>query len=328
MVDYSVVIRTTGQAGEKYQRLLDSVAQLCPQPREIIVVLPEGYSKPNEQLGWETFYYSRKGMVTQRMFGIEQCNSRYALICDDDVCFGSDFVEQLYEPIRNGVAKISAGPLLTYLPKPGLQSFFYAITGAAVPKVRRREEYISILPTTGYAYNRKIDSQKCTYMQAQSLPWTCFFGEVAAIKDIRMEDELWLERDGYASMDDQTMFYKAFLLGIKTVIVPGAFYQHLDAMTSRKVSSETAYAMEFNRYVFWYRFIFSVDGEKHKVRNQLAISYYFFWKKLYNLFRLAIGKLDKQDFKIKMCAVGDAKKYVVSDEYLAFPTIQKSKDLQ
>ena len=42
MLDYSVIIRTTGKAGAKYQGLLDSIAGLEPQPREVIVVLPDG----------------------------------------------------------------------------------------------------------------------------------------------------------------------------------------------------------------------------------------------------------------------------------------------
>ena len=41
-IDYSVIIRTTGNAKEKYQALLNSIAQLDPQPLEVIVVLPEG----------------------------------------------------------------------------------------------------------------------------------------------------------------------------------------------------------------------------------------------------------------------------------------------
>ena len=60
IIDYSVVIRTTGNAHEKYQNLLNSVSNLIPPPKEIIVVLPEGYDLPEEKLGWETYYFSPK----------------------------------------------------------------------------------------------------------------------------------------------------------------------------------------------------------------------------------------------------------------------------
>ena len=58
MIDYSVIIRTTGEAHEKYQKLLDSIEKLMPQPQEIIVVLPEGKEYPKEKTGKERYYFS------------------------------------------------------------------------------------------------------------------------------------------------------------------------------------------------------------------------------------------------------------------------------
>ena len=77
-IDYSVIIRTIGKANEKYQKLLDSIAGLEPQPKEVIVVLPEGYALPEQQLGWETFYFSKKGMVAQRTYGLSVCKTKFA----------------------------------------------------------------------------------------------------------------------------------------------------------------------------------------------------------------------------------------------------------
>ena len=91
-IDYSVVIRTTGKAGEKYKRLLSSIDALLPRPREVIVVLPEGYDLPPERLGWETFHFCPKVMVSQRLYAIRVCRTPYALISDDDIAFDSHFV--------------------------------------------------------------------------------------------------------------------------------------------------------------------------------------------------------------------------------------------
>ena len=71
-IDYSVIIRTTGKANEKYQELLNSIRELIPAPKEVIVVLPEGFDIPNERLGYETYYFSPKGMVVQRLTGIKK----------------------------------------------------------------------------------------------------------------------------------------------------------------------------------------------------------------------------------------------------------------
>lgn len=321
-INYSIVIRTMGKAKDKYQKLLNAISLLSPKPQEVIVVLPEGYELPEETLGWERFCYSHKGMVTQRLFGLNQCKTKYALVCDDDVCFKSDFVQKLYDPIKKGLCRISAGPLLSYLPKKGMQSILHAITGAEVPKLRKDNKFISVLSTSGYSYNRNIDTAERDFLYADSLPWTCFFCEVNAIKEIHLEEETWLELHGYASLDDQTMFYKAKLLGIKTIVVTDAEYEHLDAMTSRKVLSDIAYAMEFNRYVFWHRFIYDMDYGWKKKKDIIAIRYYFICKFFYNLLRLLNGKLDMQAFKAKKQALSDAKSYVKSEEYRKLPKIE------
>lgn len=325
-INYSVVIRTMGKAGEKYQKLLDSISALMPQPKEVIVVLPKGYELPKEKLGWEKFCYSDKGMVTQRLYGIEKCTTEYALVCDDDVCFNDEFVQKLYDPIKKELCEISAGPLLSYLPKKGIQSFLHAVTGAEVPKLKRDKNFISVLATSGYSYYRKINMFEKCYYYADSLPWTCFFCKIEAIKKIHLEEEKWLELHGYASLDDQTMFYKAKLIGIKTIVVSDATYEHLDAMTSRKILSDIAYAMEFNRYIFWHRFIYMLDKGWRKKKDVFAIHYYFFCKKFYNLFRLCVGTLDKEAVKAKKQAVIDAKKYVKSIEYRDLPVIERREN--
>lgn len=325
MIDYSIIIRTMGKAGKKYEVLLESISKLVPQPKEVIVVLPEGYSLPKERLGGETFYFSKKGMVTQRLYGIYVCKSKYALVCDDDISFDSDFVNKLYSPIEQGVAKISSGPLLSYLPSEGFMSFLYAITGAAIPKLNCRGKYISILPTTGYSYYRKLKKKHGENLIAESLPWTCFFGEIEAIKKIRLDEEKWLELNGYAAMDDQTMFYKAYLRGIKTVIVTDALYEHLDAKTSRTVTAEIAYPMEFNRYIFWHRFIYSMDSGGKKLWDILCINYYLIMKSIYNRYRFFQKQLDKKSLQLKKQAIKDAKKYIKNSEYLNLPNVMEKR---
>lgn len=326
MIDYSVIIRTTGNAGEKYRKLLNSIMNLDDQPKEIIVVLPIGYALPKEKIGTETFYFCEKGMVRQRLYGIEKCKTKYALICDDDVSFDSDFVKKLHKPIIDGVSQISAGPLLSFLPQKGFESFCHAVTGAATPTIKHKERYITVLSTSGYAYNRNINTNIEKYMEAESLPWTCFYADINEIKKIRLEDETWLDAHGYAAMDDLTMFYKAKLLGIKTVIVTNALYEHLDARTSRnrsEVKKQVAYSLEFNRYIFWHRFIYSMDKGIKKYKDVLCIKYYYFMKKFYYLINICTKRMSFDTLKLKKKAIRDAKEYVNSDEYKKLSTVKK-----
>lgn len=282
-IDYSVVIRTTGKAGEKYQKLLDSISNLLPKPKEVIVVLPIGSDKPKESLGWETFYFTKKGMVSQRLYGIDRCKTKYALICDDDVSFESNFVSKLYQPIYEKKFDLSAGPLIEFFPKKGINTLISTILTIAVPTVFHKNKYCHILRGSGYSYNRKININCCHYYDTDSLPWTCFFGDVDKMRSIKLEDEKWLDLHGYAALDDQTMFYKGKLLGIKTCVVSDAIYSHNDAQTS-VLNGNTSRSISFgyNRYVFWYKFIYLYQKSMaKKIITSFIFKYYCFINDLY-----------------------------------------------
>ena len=172
IIDYSVVIRTTGKAREKYVRLLNSVKQLIPIPTEIIVVLPDGYSLPLERLGTEKFYFSKKGMYYQRIEGIKRCKTKYALICDDDVCFDSDFVKKLHKPLLQKKGFISAAPLFSFLPENTKGVISDAITASAVPTLLYRNkstgdllERRNINKTANYIPENRMEQYLSEYYQ-------------------------------------------------------------------------------------------------------------------------------------------------------------------
>lgn len=329
-INYSVVIRTLGKAGEKYQRLLTSIENLEPRPSEVLVVLPEGYILPKERIGSglrETFIYCKKGMVEQRLVGIEKAKGKYLLICDDDVMFDKDFVQKLYKPIYQGLAKISAAPLISFLPKPGLRSIYNNISSSAVSTIFNKKKYVHVLKSSGWSYNRNIDLKNEIYYETESLPWTCFFAEKKALDLIKLRDEIWLDKYGYASMDDQTMFYKAYLMGIKSVVVSNASYEHMDAMTSRmennKIKESVFFASGFNRFVFWHRFIYSDGSIVEKFISILSFIYYILFNTVYLTLK---GIRDKEFFKrSKLVHKGyiAGMKYINSDEYKLLNKIKR-----
>jgi len=324
-IDYSVIIRTTGKAHEKYQALLDAIDALEPRPREVIVVLPEGYALPDEKLGWETFYFCPKGMVIQRMTGIQKCKTPYALICDDDVCFGSDFVQKLYAPIREGLCSLSAGPLYSFLPEPGVKAMISAICGAGVPTLFHRNRYVSVLNTTGYSYNRHLNPKKKKYYGAQSLAWTCFFADVERLRQIELEDEVWLDAHGYSAYDDQTMFYKAWLRKINTIVVADACYEHKDAKTSTQNNKPAVlYSLHMNRFIFWHRFLYSMKRTMiGKVWTRLCWLYRLFWIKTWSRLDRMRGRYSAEDLQIIQKAWRDAREYIRSEPYRNLPPVCK-----
>lgn len=323
-IDYSVVIRTTGNAHEKYQALLDSVSKLEPQPKEIIVVLPEGYALPNESLGWETFYFCPKGMVIQRMTGIAKCKTKYALICDDDVTFGTDFVQKLYEPIRLGLCRFSAGPLYSFLPPKGANAVLCTVMASATPTIfHKKDRYVSVLKSSGYSYNRHLHSGQ--YYETQSVAWTCFFADIQAIHDIAFEEETWLDAHGYSAMDDQTMFYKAWLRGYKTVVVADAQYVHMDAKTSTRNNKPIVlYSAMFNRVIFWHRFIYSTqENPIQRGIARISFSYRLLWIYLWDHIGFLRHRMSREDLIVVKQSFADAKSFLKSEEYLKLPGVRK-----
>lgn len=319
-IDYSVIIRTTGKAKEKYAGLLSSISALDPQPKEIIVVLPEGYALPEEQLGGETFYFCPKGMVIQRMIGIQKCRTPYALICDDDVQFGPDFVQKLHDPLEKGMGGLSIAPLYSFLPQKGLRTVVDVVLGSGIPTVFHKDRYCSVLRTTGYSYNRKLDANK-KYYTTQSAAWTCFYADINALRSIDFEDEqVWLDAHGYSALDDQTMFYKAWLRGIKTIVVADAFYEHLDARTSTRERREPVlFSRTFNRIVFWHRYIYLQEKRLFgKAWAKVCFAYYQTINDIYALFR----RIPSTETEIKRRARAEAKKYILSNAYRDLPPVK------
>lgn len=325
MIEYSVIIRTIGKAGEKYRNLLDSIAKLDPQPQEVIVVLPEGYEKPAEQLGCETFYYSAKGMVAQRMYGVAQCKTPYALICDDDVCFEADFVQKLHEPIEKGLAGLSSGPLYSFLPEKGIRSIVNTVSGAAAPTVFHRDRYVSVLRTAGYSYNRHLRPEKKRFYESQSLAGTCFYADISALRAVGFEEEVWIDANGYSAYEDQTMFYKAWLRGIKTIVVADAVYVHQDARTSTRNNKPVVMrCLVMNRLIFWHRFIFNMEPNGiARAWARICFAYRMLWLRLWAWIDFFRGRYSKEDVRTVFQACSDGWKYVKSGEYFALPEVRK-----
>lgn len=316
MIDFSVIIRTLGTADDKYKVLLNSIKNLDPPPREVIVVLPKGVEPPKERMGSETFIYCEKGMVKQRLVGINSCKTPYALVCDDDVSFGSDFVSKLHIPIKEGVGEISIAPLFTFLPIGLKQILFNAFTARAYPMmVNRDKQYIKILKSSGFSYNKRLTNKH--YYLTESAPWTCFYGSISALKRIKMEEEEWLDKNGYAALDDQVMFYKANSLGIRTVVTTLTSYLHNDAKASKRSQGEyMAFCSTYNRTVFWYKFIYLKQKcLPTKVASCISFLWFYVSNSLIDIFSFCVGRIKKDEFINHFKGYGRALKDLHSQKY-------------
>lgn len=280
MAGYSIAIRTLGEAGEKYQKLLDSIRQSRLQPEKIIVVLPQGYDLPKEQLGNECFVYCEKSMMQQRLEALQYIDSEYTLFLDDDIAFDAYFVEKLLKPLEEKTFDCATGPLFEFFPQSKAGRIAGTLTASVSKSIFHRDMYVKILPSGGWSYHYFDTSEEC-YYPTESFAWTCFMIRTEVMRRLCMEDEKsWIEKYGYAYGDDRVMAYKLVKKGYSACIVSNALYEHLDARTSTG-SSETksikpVFGLPYMQIIFWQRFI--QDLEKSKLQRMVNRLWLLYWE--------------------------------------------------
>ena len=280
MFNYSVVIRTLGNAGEKYQRMLQAIANQSVSPTEVIVVIPHGHT-PDHTLGHERIIHSGKGMVTQRAAGISEANGDYLLVLDDDLDFPPDFVEKLYTALTERkldcVLAFGAGSAENTSEqkqhksniKQHLKRLRLAFTGQAFYSNRYSQWFDIIASTGGHRTYVKCEDGLC-----QTGAFACFFIKADKAKAVHFEDERWLEQgsiSSYAAYDDAVFYYKLHLQGGRIAYTQTTDFTHLDAAAGRPAPDALTarknrlYTIARNRTIFWHRHIWSNHRSLHNL---------------------------------------------------------------
>ena len=318
-MEYSVVIRTLGSGGLKYGALLESIKRQTIKPKEVIFVLPEGFQLPAERLGSETFYFSKKGMLQQRLYGFEMAKTEYMLVCDDDVSFSDNFVERLYLQLQKQNADAiqpnnhDAFTDTSLIEK--LKNVPFALMGHKFLSCKESIYARRISATGGYIKN--INLKKDNEYLSQSGNFQCFFIKTKAACRIAFEDELWLEQTKYAIPDDQVFFYKLFINGYTIAYSPQIAYNHLDGRTSVNINRAklVTYAMAKNYVIFWHRFLF-IQTDSFLVKGKLIAGIFYRCANSI-IIALTFGLIKGHFYKLEMTIKGiiDALKFIKSQEY-------------
>lgn len=256
--EYSVVIRTLGLAGDKYMRLLKSLDQQTIKPKEILVVLAEGYDLPPERLGYERYVFSKKGIVSQRSLGAVEAKSEYCLFLDDDLEFEPTMVERLFKPIENGIADVTFPIIPEMVPKTTKTTILSILTTSAVPMLTNKKgQYTRITKGGGWTYNENIDFSTENLYEAQTAPGACYLVKTDYARKIKFEEEKWLELTSFSLPDDQINFYKYYKLGYRIFGMSNIHILHLDGGGTNYIRQQKAtYALAKHHVIFWHRFVF------------------------------------------------------------------------
>lgn len=316
-MDYTVVIRTLGKAGNKYQILLNSLLHQSITPTAIIVYIADGYSIPAETINREQYIYVHKGMVAQRALQYNEVQTEYILFLDDDVYLPPDAVEKMFNILSEHHADVVSPDVFPNSSRKMSETLLMTISG----RTRARKDDgvwgYKIMRNAGYSYNRNPHNN--IYL-SQTNAGPCFLCTKDNYLKIHFEEELWLDKLKYAQGDDQTMFYKMYKKGLKQLTWFNSGIVHLDAGSTTNDTNKTnciTYSDFRFKTIFWHRFIYLPDKSSlSRLWSIICIGYTFAFSLLVSLIKMNFTILN-----IKINAIKDGISFVRSAEYKQIPRI-------
>lgn len=322
-LEYTVVIRTLGTAGKKYQRLLDSLSSQTILPHDVIVYIAEEQPLPKETVGNERYVYVKKGMVAQRALPYKEVKTEWMLFLDDDVYLPPTAVETLYKELKDYEGDVISPCVFLNHCTPLRSKLRFSLLGREVCRLFGQQWAYKVLRTAGFSYNNY--PSKPVY-ESQSNAGPCFFCRKDDFLKIKYEEEAWLDEAYYAFPDDQVMFYKMYCCGLKVLTSFDTGIIHLDASTTVTDAVEKTrkiiYSEYRNKLIFWHRFIYKPErGWFLKLWAVIAIAYAYGLQGLKYLMLYLVG--NKQFALAYQKGISDAVRYLKSDEYKQLELVEK-----
>ena len=315
-MQYTVAIRTLGTAGEKYQRLLNSLVAQTVQPASILVYIAEGYPIPTETIGIEQYIYVKKGMVAQRALPYDEVQTEYMLCLDDDLAFPPDTVERMFQLLKAYNADVISPDIFPNAQRPFKYELMMTISGRM--RARRFDNTwgYRVMRTGGYSYNKY--PRKDVYV-SQTNAAACFLCRKEDFLKIRFDEELWMDSMSYALGDDQVMYYKMYLKGMKILTWYKSGFVHLDAggNTSPEKEEKLIYSDFRFKTIFWHRFVWQCEKSLLlKLWSIVCIIYTFG-------FALGISLLKGEwnIFRLKRDSIKDGIAFLRSESYKKLPRV-------
>ena len=204
MFSYSVAIRTLGKAGDKYLKTLLSVSDQTIPPTSINVYIPFGYDLPKETIGKEKYYKCNKGMIAQRALSYEEIDDEWILFLVDDMYLPADYIERAIDFILKSDADVITANVYPNHKASIINKLIFA-TQSVFPFYSKKWGF-KVTLSGKYVYN----NPKSDFLLAQTGSGSCILCRKDIFLSIHFEDEIWMDKLGYALGDDQLMNYKIY----------------------------------------------------------------------------------------------------------------------
>ena len=315
-MNYTAVIRTLGTAGEKYQHLLASLDNQTIPPNKIIVYIAEGYPLPAETIGKEQYVYVKKGMLAQRALDYNEVDTEFILFLDDDLRLSTDEVAKMYEYLNKYNADVIAPDIFNNASRSFASELMMTLSGRMMPRRYDGCWGYKVMRNSGYSYNKH--PRKNVY-QSQTNAGACFLCRKEDFLKAQICQELWVDQVKYPLGEDQVMYYKMHLRGMKVMTYYDHGIEHLDGGNNMSADKERTLIYSDFRFktIFWHRFILKPERRiLAKLGSCIALAYTFAFA-----FVVSIIKFRFDIVKIKYRAIMDGVRFIRSEEYKGLPLI-------
>lgn len=316
---YSIAIRTLGTSGDKFERELTSIAKQTVHPEKVVVYIAEGYERPDFQIGEEEYVWVKKGMVAQRALQYDEIESDCILLLDDDVELAPDSVERMLKAMEYNGADCVGADTFKNQDMPFVSKVYAALSNLVFPHWGKRWAFM-IHSNGSFSYNNNPNGG---FYESQSCAGPCSLWKKESLLKLHWEEEMWLEKMGFAYGDDALEFYKLYMNGGKLGILYDSGVKNLDGKTASGAYQKNFrkfYVRSFASFAIWHRTIYSTRKNLFaKIYSVFAMIFKMFW--LFPINVLAgIVNLNAKVPYYYVKGIVDAIKYTQSAEYKSLPS--------
>lgn len=282
MLKYNVAIRTVGKAGEKYVQEIQSLKAQTIAPYRIVVYIAEGFDLP-PRVADEEYVVSPQGLVHQRAIIPDDIGVDLLLILDDDVFLPQDTVERMYKMMKETGADCI---IPDTFPSHKLSRWQKVVAYMSNNVSSRGNDGFAIKIKRSGAFSFNGNPPEGALLPTQSGAGPAFFIRKEAFKAIRYDDEFWVDDFPAGTFyEDQLMYYKMYVNGVKMFMWFNSGVLHLDAGTNnqREKSYNKLMYRAMANHVIWHRSVLlPTSGWWNRIRCHWAFS-----------FRYALGMLTR-----------------------------------
>ena len=316
---YSIAIRTQGTTGEMFRKELESICTQTVQPERVVIYIAEGYERPVFTVGPEEYVWVPKGMMSQRVLPYDEITSDCILMLDDDVLLAPDSADKMLCAMVEHNADCVGADVFQNHRMPLKTKIYAALTNLVFPHWSQKWAF-KIRRNGSFSYNAH---PKGDFYWSQSCGGPAMLWRKDALLKIRLEDELWLDKLGFAYGDDQLETYKLHANSGRLGVLYDAGITNLDAQSSSgafRKSAEHIYIRTKALLMTWWRMCYK-NGKDTSCSRTLALVAFGF-KTAWLFLVMCVAALIKLDchYLTSYCkGLCDGRKEVHSLEFLALP---------